>query len=116
MAGNFIGKSGCKSLFRVIRWQQSYRHTKYLEQVESAQILENSLSYDHVQPCEIIAQPAASVNVDCCIFEDQSSLELDPNNCNGIQKLNLKNARERAKLAELSVIPLSSYFFITTLI
>jgi Ran GTPase-activating protein (RanGAP) involved in mRNA processing and transport len=110
LSGNLIGKTGCKSLFRIIRWQQLYRHSKFLEQAESAKLSQMILNHDEIECCEIVEQPAAVINVDACVFEDQMSLDLGLDNCNGVHKLNLKIFRDRAKFAELYAL-LSPLFF-----
>ncbi len=101
LAGNLVGKTGCKSLFRVIRWQQLYRHSQFLEQIESAKLSQLILNHDKIDSREIVERPAVLINVDACIFEDQMSLDLGLHNCNGVHRLNLKNFRDRAKFAEL---------------
>jgi hypothetical protein len=105
LAGNLIGKAGCKSLLRVMRWQQMHRCAKVLEQKEAAKLAtkkaEFSLNSDETECHEINQWPAASINLDACIFEDQVTLDLELHNCNGFHSLNLKNFKDRAKLAEL---------------
>jgi hypothetical protein len=101
IAGNLIGKTGCKSLFRVIRWQESHRRAKVLEQVEVAKLAEFSLNLDDKQYNEVKEWPAASINVDSCMFEDQFNFDLGLHNCNGFHALNLKNLKDRVTLAEL---------------
>ncbi len=101
LSGNLVGKTGCKSLFRVIRWQQSLRHQKYLQRLEFSKVSEMSLNHDGNECEEVVDWPAASVFVDSCIFEDQVNLDLGLQNCNCVHKLNLKNVKDRAKLAEL---------------
>lgn len=110
LSGNIIGKSGCKALYRVIRWQQSYRHEKILEKIESLKLAECLLNNEGKERETVVEWPAASVNVDSCIFEDQVHLDLGLHNCNGTHTLNLKNPKDRAKLAELYALPLIRYF------
>jgi hypothetical protein len=110
LSGNIIGKSGCKALYRVIRWQQSYRHEKILGKIESLKLAECLLNHDGKERETVVEWPAASINVDSCIFEDQVNLDLGLHNCNGTHTLNLKNPKDRAKLAELYALPSIRYF------
>ncbi len=101
LSGNLVGKTGCKSLFKVIRWQQSYRHEKTLRMLEYEKLAEFSLNHDGEKHEKVVEWPAASVNLDACIFEDQVNLDMGLNNCNGRHQLNMKIIKDRAKLAEL---------------
>ncbi len=101
LSGNLVGKTGCKSLSTVIRWQQSHRHRSTLQMLESEKLAELSLNLDGKNREKVVEWYAASVNLDACVFEDQVNLDMGLHNCNGRHQLNLKNIKDRAKLAEL---------------